>query len=119
MSLKSILKKCMYPSKVLYISLLNSLNLHFSIAFSAYFTHRFYIRTGCFRFKPEDGLCSREVCQSSSPYKILGTHKRAKFCCCFGDLCNNNISDVNTSVSSAEDTVTPGCYILNCYTVMS
>lgn len=29
------------------------------------------IKQGCFRFKPEDGLCSREVCQSSSPYKIL------------------------------------------------
>lgn len=83
--------------------------------FQPHFTHRFYryIVAGCFRFKPEDGLCSREVCQSSSPYKILGTHKRAKFCCCFGDLCNNNITDVNTSVSSTEDTVTPG-YFLNC-----
>lgn len=71
------------------------------------------IKQGCFRFKPEDGLCSREVCQSSSPYKILGTHKRAKFCCCFGDLCNNNITDVNTSVSSTEDTVTPASSYLS------
>uniref|UniRef100_A0A8W8N753 Receptor protein serine/threonine kinase n=1 Tax=Magallana gigas TaxID=29159 RepID=A0A8W8N753_MAGGI len=81
--------------------------------FQPYFTHRFYIRTGCFRFKPEDGLCSREVCQSSSPYKILGPTRGPNSAAASGDLCNNNISDVNTSVSLAEDTVTPASSYLS------
>ncbi|XP_061181387.1 uncharacterized protein LOC133189957 [Saccostrea echinata] len=71
------------------------------------------IKQGCFQSKPDNGWCSEGVCKSSTPYKMLGTHKRAKFCCCTGSLCNNNISDVNVSVSSPVDTVTPASSYLS------
>ena len=57
----------------------------------------------------ENDMCEMDVCRSNTPPKRVRHNNEAKFCCCSGDRCNENVTDVyDASLHTTESLPYPG-----------
>ncbi|XP_041371849.1 uncharacterized protein LOC121385295 [Gigantopelta aegis] len=55
-------------------------------------TKKTIAKQGC--WIAENDMCEMNLCRSNTPPKRVKHNNEAKFCCCSGDRCNENVTDV-------------------------